>query len=409
MANRRDKLNQSNAFARIPSAHEMTNSMSPGDAPQIELVNIFEIWPDRQQPRRAMPMSLARSWGGDTDRIKEKLFDPWLRAYAQETGLTDNEIADKLKLIITGKAPDPDESQQRGIIENGLFKIVELAASINQKQLINPITVYPDRDNPDRYRIETGERRWLAYHLLHLFQPAVWDHIPAQIVESPDIWKQAYENNSRDDLNAIGKARQYALLLMDLLKENGRTFKPIDSFIDDLPFYAQVKDDRVPDKKGQVLLHGMGISSRGALSEYRSFLKLPPLVWQLGDEYNWSRERLYELSKLPPEDAIDHARILRRVDDQSTQDVLSQSIPPKDVLSQNISKSGKSPRRHTEGYLGLDTKAFRADATRIARILASGRQLSAQKSIQVLNEINNLRQWLDDAEHIVRVVSGHDE
>jgi hypothetical protein len=197
MANRRDKLNQSTPLSglkRIPSAHEMTNSMSPGDAPQIELVNIFDIWPDRQQPRRAMPMTLAREWSGDTDRIKEKLFVPWLRGYGQDAGLTDNEVTEKIKLIITGKAPDPEEPsasnevQQPDLYENSLFKIVELAASIHEKQLINPITIYPDRANPDRYRIETGERRWLAFHLLHIFQPAVWDHIPAQIVEAPDVW-----------------------------------------------------------------------------------------------------------------------------------------------------------------------------------------------------------------------------
>jgi hypothetical protein len=190
---------------------------------------------------------------------------------------------------------------------------------------------------------------------------------------------------------------------MDLLRETGRTFHPMDKFIDDQPFYAQVKDDRVPDKKGQVLLHGMGINSRGALSEYRSFLKLPPLVWQLGDEYNWSRERLYELSKLPSEEAIEHARLLRNLDERVNQD----------VLSQNISRDEKAKKRFTgkrsaEGYLGLDTKAFRADATRVARTLASSKSISPRKREEVLDVIEKLHEWLNEAEKMIKLAAEYD-
>ncbi|MBC7810225.1 MAG: ParB N-terminal domain-containing protein [Burkholderiales bacterium] len=176
-------------------------------------------------------------------------------------------------------------------IEASLLYLTELAANIRQHGLINPITVV---HRNGVYYLETGERRWLAYHLLHLHYPNEgWDKMPAQVVNKIDRFRQASENMQRNDLNMVARARQYALLLMELLPDVH--FEPHDQVQSDRAFYAQALDHRVPRGKMEVLLGAFGLTSRTTFDSYRKVLSVTDEQWIAADDENWPEAAFREL------------------------------------------------------------------------------------------------------------------
>lgn len=79
----------------------------------------------------------------------------------------------------------------------------ELAASIRAQGLMQPIVVRPLSEQPDRYEIIAGERRWRASQLAQL------DRVPALIRDVPDeaaIAMALIENIQRENLNPMEEA-----------------------------------------------------------------------------------------------------------------------------------------------------------------------------------------------------------
>jgi len=86
----------------------------------------------------------------------------------------------------------------------------ELAASIRQRGVLQPILVRPDPDGPNRYQIVAGERRWRAA------QRAGLDAIPAVVKELDELALLEIgivENVQRSDLNPIEEAEAYGALM----------------------------------------------------------------------------------------------------------------------------------------------------------------------------------------------------
>jgi ParB family transcriptional regulator, chromosome partitioning protein len=88
----------------------------------------------------------------------------------------------------------------------------ELAASITERGIIQPIVVRPVRGKPEHFEIIAGERRWRAA------QRAGLHDVPIAVVEATD--KQALEfaiieNVQRADLNPIEEAAGYFALMED--------------------------------------------------------------------------------------------------------------------------------------------------------------------------------------------------
>jgi len=86
----------------------------------------------------------------------------------------------------------------------------ELADSIRERGVIQPILVRPLPSAPGEYQIVTGERRWRAAQLAGLHQ------IPAIVRELEDlevIELALIENIQRADLNALEEARGYAVMI----------------------------------------------------------------------------------------------------------------------------------------------------------------------------------------------------
>jgi len=86
----------------------------------------------------------------------------------------------------------------------------ELAASIREKGVLQPILVRPWRTKPGEYQIVAGERRWRAAQLAGL------KSVPALVRDMGD--NQAFEiaiveNVQRSDLNALEEAKAYATLM----------------------------------------------------------------------------------------------------------------------------------------------------------------------------------------------------
>jgi ParB family transcriptional regulator, chromosome partitioning protein len=88
-------------------------------------------------------------------------------------------------------------------------KLEELTSSIKKNGIIQPIAVRLKKDEPGKYEIVAGERRWLAA------QKAGLHNIPVNILDLSDVETlevAIVENIQRDDLSPIEEARGYKRL-----------------------------------------------------------------------------------------------------------------------------------------------------------------------------------------------------
>ena len=277
----------------------------------IEAVSIHDIQPNSMQPRYSIPHDLADIYQLKSDTILD-IFERWIVEIQLEKADKNFDIINYL----TGEKTDRGDHAERDEVDSSglasllhsskelaLMKLVDLAASIRRDGLSNPISLVR---HPNHYELETGERRWLAYHILFWKfgdrdvrpegTPVNWSRIPARIVNRVDVWRQASENNARDNLNAISRARQLSLLLMEL---HGRqNFTAYSKCADEQTFYAQVADGtrwRIPRGQGERLLNAMGMTDASQLRQYRSLLRLPSELWRKGDDENLSEGELRKM------------------------------------------------------------------------------------------------------------------
>jgi len=106
------------------------------------------------------------------------------------------------------EALEPGPFQPRGGMDRA--SLDELAASIREHGILQPILVRRKRGSPDRYEIIGGERRWRAA------QAAQLHTVPVVIRDLGDREAMAaglVENLQRQDLNAVEEAEGYKRLL----------------------------------------------------------------------------------------------------------------------------------------------------------------------------------------------------
>ena len=136
--------------------------------------------------------------------------------------------------------PNPYQPRKKFSTE----KIKELAESLEETGLIQPVVLYKDINDNNKYYLMVGERRWRAAQYLK------WKRIPAiirDINQDEVIVGALVENIQREDLNAIEVAEGIEMLI----NEMGLT----------------------QEKAGQRL--GM---NRSTLTNYLRLLKLPEAV-----------------------------------------------------------------------------------------------------------------------------------
>jgi len=85
----------------------------------------------------------------------------------------------------------------------------ELAASVKQHGVIQPIVVRPVKGAADRYEIIAGERRWRASQLAGLHEVPI---VPVEVSDSDALEIMIIENVQREDLNAMEEAQGYHAL-----------------------------------------------------------------------------------------------------------------------------------------------------------------------------------------------------
>lgn len=259
----------------------------------IKPVDIMDIWPDLAQPRRAIPLAVRGQWHGNPLHVIEVL-DTWQRM-AESAGGSSLDIVD----ILQGRGEGFDTPENP--IAEAFIDLLRLAASIFADGLTNAITIAPGKD---KFLIETGERRWLAHHLLYHHIDEKFGKILAREVQR-DVWRQATENNQRRKLNAIEMARQLALLVMDMYEGDRNTsFDSLEMMMRDgcdRYFYAQVAQGRlwkVKDGFAERVQAAMGLTSYRMVAAYRNLLrltdddKLNDEIWIRADMENWSEFRI---------------------------------------------------------------------------------------------------------------------
>jgi ParB family chromosome partitioning protein len=85
----------------------------------------------------------------------------------------------------------------------------ELADSIKQHGVIQPIAVRPVKGAQDRYEIIAGERRWRAAQIAGLHEVPI---VPLDVSDSDALEIAIIENVQREDLNAMEEANGYHAL-----------------------------------------------------------------------------------------------------------------------------------------------------------------------------------------------------
>ena len=85
----------------------------------------------------------------------------------------------------------------------------ELAASVKQHGVIQPIVVRPVKGAADRFEIIAGERRWRASQLAGLHEVPI---VPIEVSDSDALEIMIIENVQREDLNAMEEAQGYHAL-----------------------------------------------------------------------------------------------------------------------------------------------------------------------------------------------------
>ena len=147
-----------------------------------------------------------------------------------------------MEIDIDAIYPNPYQPRKKFSAE----KIKELADSLEETGLIQPVVVYKDENDNNKYYLMVGERRWRAAQYLK------WKRIPAiikDITQDDVIVGVLVENIQREDLNAIEVAEGIEMLISEM----GLT----------------------QEKTGQRL--GM---NRSTLTNYLRLLKLPEAVKQ---------------------------------------------------------------------------------------------------------------------------------
>src|SRR6476469_9966451 len=88
-------------------------------------------------------------------------------------------------------------------------ELAELAESIKQHSVIQPIVARPVKGVQDRYEIIAGERRWRAAQVAGLHDVPI---VPVEVSDSDALEIAIIENVQREDLNAMEEAHGYHAL-----------------------------------------------------------------------------------------------------------------------------------------------------------------------------------------------------
>lgn len=165
---------------------EVTRAGGGDAASGARLLSIRSIRPDLFQARRLLPPAIR-------------------------VGFVTGEL-DAPAALVAWRALAEEDAREAELLQS---QIINLAVSIRQQELVNPVTVCPD--GKGGYLLETGERRWWAHWwLLSVEQMPAFEQIRARVVPQASPERQAAENLQDSPLTAVQEACQIARLLLHL-------------------------------------------------------------------------------------------------------------------------------------------------------------------------------------------------
>jgi ParB family transcriptional regulator, chromosome partitioning protein len=100
----------------------------------------------------------------------------------------------------------------------------ELASSLREKGIIQPIVVRPVRGSNDKFEIIAGERRWRAAQRAGLHDVPI---VAVDVTEDEALQLAIIENVQRTDLNAIEEASGYQALINDFRHSHDEIAKTV--------------------------------------------------------------------------------------------------------------------------------------------------------------------------------------
>ena len=122
-----------------------------------------------------------------------------------EAAQTERPARGQRKVPIEFIKPNP-RNPRRAFAE---AELAELASSIKQHGVIQPIVVRAVKGTNDRFEIIAGERRWRASQLAGLHEVPV---VPVDVTDAAAMEIAIIENIQREDLNAMEEAQGYHAL-----------------------------------------------------------------------------------------------------------------------------------------------------------------------------------------------------
>jgi ParB-like chromosome segregation protein Spo0J len=267
----------------------------------VKVISIVleRIRPDPAQPRRVLPEMIRSEFLAGYINARQAL-ERWEALVVEEANRFGRPRPDWKALLERnpedhGEDLTIDTPGQPGPEEELLRSIVATAATIRHGGQVSPITVI-EMDSGSYYRIETGERRYWAYHWLNMWLSNGYDQIQCIVVPGASPWRQAAENTSREGLSAMALARQLATLLLDIFGIHPDYSGPISN-----DWYRQALDYRVPRGEGSTLRAALGGIERSQFSRIQALLRLPDSVWELADRCRLEEKRLRYVLKVEDE------------------------------------------------------------------------------------------------------------
>jgi hypothetical protein len=267
---------------------------------RVERILLEMLRPDPVQARRVLPEALHMKFHNNrltpTQALRELVQIAQVSARQQA-----RPFANVLELLADSES-DAEQPEKLSPEEDSLRELVNLAVTIQDDGLVNPLTVVDVSQGVTRlYRIETGERRYWAHWLLRDFVEGYeGDGMVDCIVvpaEASSVFRQAKENTARKGLGAVAMARQAALLLLTV-----HGYEIPDHAVNN-DFYRQALDLDLRGKREytEVILSAMGGIGKMRLSQYKKLLTLSDEAMELADRYNLDEGVLRLVVDLPVE------------------------------------------------------------------------------------------------------------
>lgn len=257
---------------------------------RVEQVAIALIRPDAAQPRRVLPETIHQAFHNEEITPIQALrqYIEKVRIMARQQGRPFENLLDLLL-----PADEEQDTPKLTPQEQDLRDLVNLAVTLRHDGQVNPLTIVDHSHGAvPHYIIETGERRYWANYMDMDFIPGYQGDgtVPCIILQphQSSVFRQAKENTARAGLNAIGMARQAALLLLEV-----HGIKPPFGAVTH-DFYRQALDLDLRSKREYTadILTAMGGISRHRLSQYKALLALPDEAMEIADRYNMEEKLL---------------------------------------------------------------------------------------------------------------------